>query len=139
MRDAAVGPDVLGRAGQQEEQRAPRVRAGAGVERDRANEVAVKQPGELGDRQVRLWRARTIDEQLVGVNLERKRPAMGQPRRGLGEPRQRLPDGRMPVWIERDRACRRLARSREIGQACGDVGGEKGVRGDGRNSNKSNL
>ena len=56
--DAAVGADVLGRTREQQQQRAPRLGVGARIQRQAADELAVQQLGQLGDRGIRLGLAR---------------------------------------------------------------------------------
>lgn len=83
--------------------------------------MSMQEAGELDDGEVRLLRPRAVEEECIRVNLQRQRPAIGQPRRRVGEPRQALCNRRMPVRVQGNRAGCRLARTRELRESGRDV------------------
>jgi hypothetical protein len=81
----SVGPHVVGRAGEEEQQRAPGFGVGAGVERQAADEVAMQEHGELRDRRVGLRHSRAVDQQALGLHLNRVGARLGHLGRRLLE------------------------------------------------------
>ena len=84
--DAAIGADFFRAAREQEEQRAPRIDVGAGVERQAPDQVPVKERGELRDRRIGLGHLRAVDQQAVGEHLDFVGAGVGQPGARLFEP-----------------------------------------------------
>ena len=83
----------------------------------------MEESGELEDGKIRLLRSRAVQEECIRVNLQGEGAVCGQPCRRVSQPRQGLRDRRVPVGIERNRAGRGLARTRELAQARRDVRG----------------
>ena len=106
--DAAVGADVFGRARQQQQERAPRLRVGAGIQRQRSDDVAVEKRGEFGT--AGSTRAMPAPSSRSGrQDLKAVRTALGQLRRQCGETRQRRLIVGVGARIERNGARRGLA------------------------------
>jgi hypothetical protein len=116
LRDAAVGADFFGRAGQQQQQRAPGLGVRGSVHGERANHVAVQDLGQFGDRGIGAGRQRAVEQERVGADLQREGAARGQARGGLRQPGERRGDGRVTAGVQRHRARRRFARARKLGE-----------------------
>jgi hypothetical protein len=67
--DATIGPHVLRRTRQQEQQRAPGVAIRRGVHRQHADGLAVEQHRKLAHRGVGLRQTRLADQQFVGTHV----------------------------------------------------------------------
>ena len=126
--DAAVGAHVLGRTGEEQQQRAPRFGVDPGIQRQAADELTVQQLGELGDGRIRPAGHGAADEQRVGHHLEAIRAAVGEHRRDLRQASERGANRRVRGRVERNRAGGSLAGPRELGEP------RAGVRGKNRRS-----
>ena len=71
----AFGEQVLGRACQQQQEGAPRLRVGAAHQPQFADQVAVQQVGQLGDGRIRSDRRAVVDQQAVGQHGDGHRAA----------------------------------------------------------------
>ena len=117
VRDASVGPHVLGRSGEQGQERPPRRGVGAGVEGHRSNRVPTEQLGELDDRGVGFGWTQIADLQRAWTDAEVERPLGGHAGGQIGETAERDADGRMRRRVQGDRTDCGLARARELCQA----------------------
>ncbi len=116
MGDAAVGADLLRRAGEEEQERSPRGRIGTGIHGQRANEVAVEHFGEFADRRIGPGGKGAVEQYGHAADLETEGARFPELGGRLGEAAQRHLDRRMRAGVERDGARPGLAGACEFGE-----------------------
>jgi len=97
--DAARGHQIVRRARQQQQQRAPVLSVGARLDRQPADQSFMKQRGELANGGIRAEGRTAVDGEEFTMNGELHRTIAGKTPARRDEPRQRTPDGGMGAWV----------------------------------------
>jgi hypothetical protein len=107
--DAAFGDEVFGRARQQQEQRTPVFLGGVAVDRQRADQAFVEQPGELADGGIGTRWSAAVDDEQIGMDGHGDRAGCREAVGRRHDTCHRAPDGRVRAGIQRDRSRGRTA------------------------------